>query len=154
MSEVVWTIGTGHRSLDEFSTVLRTHRIAVLVDVRSYPKSHLDHFDRDALESELADTGLEYLWLGDDLGGLRPGGFERHTTTARYARGLQRLERLARDRRVAVCCAEVDPDRCHRRFIADSLIDHGWRVIHLIEADVHHEHARHPRQSALPLAEE
>lgn len=154
MPEVVWTIGTGHRSLEEFASLLNTHRITLVVDVRSYPRSHLDHFDRDALESELPRRGIEYHWLGSDLGGLRPGGYERHTTTDRYARGLLHLERLARAQTVAMCCAEVDPERCHRRFIADSLAELGWRVVHLIEAEVSQEHVRQPRQAELPLGQE
>jgi uncharacterized protein (DUF488 family) len=154
MSEIVWTIGTGHRSLAEFLEVLSTQRITALLDVRSFPRSHLDHFNREALESELPGRGIGYHWLGNDLGGLRPGGYERHTATDRYARGLAQLERLARAHRVAVCCAELNPDRCHRRFIADSLAERGWRIVHLIDTDARREHALLPRQVELPLREE
>ncbi len=151
MPEVVWTIGTGHRSFEGFAAVLDHQRIDAVVDVRSLPRSHLGHFNRDALKCELPRRGISYHWLGNDLGGLRPGGYERHMTTDRYARGLARLEHLSRTHMVAVCCAEIDPERCHRRFIADSLVERGWRVVHLIEADVQHEHSRRPRQADLPL---
>lgn len=151
MSEVVWTIGTGHRSFEDFSAMLSRRGITVLADVRSFPRSHLDHFNRQALESELPGHRIEYHWLGGDLGGLRAGGYERHTTTDRYAQGLARLERLARTHRVAVCCAEADPERCHRRFIADSLSQRGWRVVHLIDLDTCRDHEPVPRQVSLPL---
>ena len=151
MPDGVWTIGTGHRSFDEFRGLLTDQRITTLVDVRSLPRSHLDHFSRGALVSELPKHAIAYHWLGNDLGGLRPDGYQTHMTTDRYARGLARLEELARGHRVAVCCAEVDPESCHRRHIADSLADRGWRVVHLIEAGVQREHTRGPRQADLPL---
>jgi hypothetical protein len=44
-----------------------------------------------------------------------------------------RLERIARERKMAFICAERLPWRCHRRFIARELEKRGWQVIHIID---------------------
>jgi uncharacterized protein (DUF488 family) len=151
MPDTVWTVGTGHRSFGELLALLAEAWIESLVDVRSYPKSHLRYFSRLALAAALPKHGLSYAWLGDDLGGLRRGGYQRHMTTEVFARGLDRLEELARSRRTAVCCAEVEPERCHRRFIANALLGRGWRVVHLVRPGEHRDQTATPRQGALPL---
>jgi uncharacterized protein (DUF488 family) len=71
--------------------------------------------------------------MGDTLGGLRAGGYARWMGTPEFAAGLARLEDLARERPTAFMCAERDPARCHRRYIAAALRDRGWDVLHLID---------------------
>ncbi len=151
MGDTIWTVGTGHRGFEELAALLGEGEIQVLVDVRSYPRSHLPHFTGPALAAALRRLGLAYEWLGDDLGGLRRGSYEKHMQTEIFTRGLTRLEALARGARAAMCCAEVEPDRCHRRFIADALVARGWRVVHVVRPGEHREHRPLPRQGALPL---
>jgi len=145
----VWTIGTGHRTFAELVALLREASIDGLADVRSYPKSHLPHFCRAELERALPLVGVAYAWLGDDLGGLRDGGYRRHMTTDRFARGLERLDEIATHRRTAICCAEIDPDRCHRRFIADALVARGWTVKHMVRPGGQRTHRAAPHQRGL-----
>jgi uncharacterized protein (DUF488 family) len=45
--------------------------------------------------------------------------------------GLDRLERLAATRRVAIMCAEAVPWRCHRSLISDALTVRGVEVRHI-----------------------
>lgn len=148
---ILWTVGTGHRSLDELLGLLATAQIRRLVDVRSYPKSHLPHFCRDALTASLGDHGLSYEWLGNDLGGLRQGGYLEYMTTERFESGLVRLETLGREMATTVCCAETDPERCHRRFIADALVGRGWQVMHILGQHRLLSHHSMPRQVELPF---
>ena len=42
----IWTIGHGNRSIDTFLGLLQEHGIQVLVDVRSFPTSRIEHFKR------------------------------------------------------------------------------------------------------------
>jgi uncharacterized protein (DUF488 family) len=150
MAELL-TIGTGHRSLEEFLALLGAGGVELVVDVRSFPSSHLAHFSRTELEATLPRHGIGYAWLGGGLGGLRRHGYLAHMTGLDFRCGMERLEALARDRRTAVCCAEVEPERCHRRHIADELVRRGWRVLHLVRPGEVREHTIHPRQSELPL---
>ncbi len=149
----VFTVGTGHRSLDELLGLLDEHGVTQLVDVRSYPRSHLEHFCRERLDRELAARELAYLWLGGELGGLRREGYEAHMGTESFAHGLERLVAAAARRPTAFFCAEAEPERCHRRFIADALHAFGWRVTHILGPGRSRDHERLPRQAELPLAE-
>jgi len=49
--------------------------------------------------------------------------------------GLKKLEKVARERRAAIICAERFPWRCHRRFIALELEKQGWQVNHIIDRE-------------------
>ncbi len=142
-------MGTGHRSLEELVSILADAGVERVADVRSYPKSHLGHFDRDPLAAGLEAAGIDFLWLGADLGGLRRGGYEAHMETDRFARGLAQLERAAGERSTAVLCAEVDPERCHRRLIAAALVGRGWEVVHLPGGGASRRPG--PRQPTLPF---
>jgi uncharacterized protein (DUF488 family) len=62
--------------------------------------------------------------------------------TPEFRAGLERLERLADERRVAVMCAEGNWRRCHRRLISDALTSRDWRVIHIGPNGVLEEHER------------
>ena len=145
----VWTIGTGHRTFTDLVALLREASIDMLVDVRSYPKSHLPKFCRAELERALPAAGIGYAWLGDDLGGLREGGYQRHMGTDRFARGIHRLDEIASRHRTAICCAELEPDRCHRRFIADAMVGRGWRIEHLVRPGDQRIHVPVPQQAGL-----
>ncbi len=148
----LWTIGTGHRSLDELTELLGAAAVEAVIDVRSYPRSHLRHFCRQALEESLPAAGLAYQWLGNDLGGLRKEGYESYMTSPRFASGLARLEALATAQPSALVCAEIDPYRCHRRLIANALTESSpWRVMHILRPGVVRLHVVEPEQSGLPF---
>ena len=132
---LIYTIGHSNRDADAFLAVLRAHGVTRLVDVRSMPRSHFEHFRREPLAQWLPAAGIEYIWMGDTLGGLRTGGYARWMGTPQFATGLARLEDLARERPTAFMCAERDPRQCHRRYIALALLDRGWAVRHLISLD-------------------
>ncbi len=151
-ARTIWTVGTGHRSVDELVAILRAAGVGRVADVRSYPKSHLPHFDRANLEVALRATGIDYAWLGADLGGLRREGFEAFMASPRFERGLGGLVRLAKERPTAMLCAEIDPARCHRRLIADELARRSWRVVNLGLPDAYPEAG--PDQAGLPFGEE
>ncbi len=67
----VYTIGHSTRDLADFSRVLQTHEIRLLVDIRAFPTSRrYPHFNREHLELWLPEIGCDYAWE-KDLGGRR-----------------------------------------------------------------------------------
>lgn len=140
--QTLFTIGHSGHDLEHFLALLRRHQIEVLVDVRSHPYSrHLPHYRRDALRETLVRNGIEYLFLGRELGG-RPTGDEFHVEgrlivgrragAPELRQGLSRLLLVAQDRRVVIMCAEEDPGRCHRTsLIGPALAQEGATVIHI-----------------------
>lgn len=134
MSVRIYSLGHSTRTQAELLRILQAWRVHRLVDVRRFPVSRRHpHFTRDALESACVRHAIEYVWMGEALGGFRQGGYETHLATHEFQDALARLETLARERATAFLCAEKEPTRCHRRFIARELERRGWHVVHILE---------------------
>ena len=129
----IHTLGTSLRSEEEFVEVLRHYQIEAFLDVRSFPRSKLPTFNRDYLEELITKNGMEYHFLGKELGGFIKGGYEKYTRTDSFLKGIDRVEHLAQEKLSVIVCAEKLPWKCHRRFIAMELQKRGWKPVHIIE---------------------
>jgi uncharacterized protein (DUF488 family) len=143
----IFTVGHSTHPAERFVTLVGSEGVEVVCDVRRFPASRRNpQFNTEALREVLADAGVDYEPFGEELGGrrrpTRPAeqspwrvegfrGYAEYMETPPFQAGLQRLEELAREHRVAVMCAEGSWRRCHRRLIADALVARGWRVIHI-----------------------
>jgi uncharacterized protein (DUF488 family) len=128
----IFTVGHSNRAWVEFAALLAVHEIDLVADVRAFPASRRHpQFDRLQLERELPAVGIDYLWLGRELGGMRD--YAAHMRTPLFEEGVARLLESARDRRLACMCAEKVPDHCHRNFLSDALVARGIEVVHLID---------------------
>ena len=134
-NEVIYSLGTSNRTPGEFLHLLRSLAVELVVDVRRFPSSRFQHFKREELVTLLEGEGFGYVYLGQELGGYRSGGYQSYLSTEGFKRGLEWLEELARERRVVFLCAERFPWRCHRRFIGWELEREGFRVVHVIDED-------------------
>ncbi|NJD55587.1 MAG: DUF488 domain-containing protein [Nitrospirae bacterium] len=130
---IVYTIGTGLRSFEDFIEILLSYEIRAIIDVRSYPKSKLSHFNGQTLSSLLGTNGISYSSLGKELGGLRKGGYTAYIITEEFREGVRALERIASEALSAIICAERFPWKCHRKWISLELQKHGWEVRHIID---------------------
>ena len=128
----IWTIGHSNRSIDAFLELLGEHEIEVLVDARSFPTSKIEHFKREEMEKWLPEHGIEYVWLGKELGGYRRGGYKRHMRTKLFREGIKKLLEIAKTGRTCIMCMEVNPKYCHRRFISAHLERKSVKVMHII----------------------
>jgi uncharacterized protein (DUF488 family) len=115
-----------------FLEMLKEHKIEALVDVRRFPTSKVDHFKREAMEQWLPEQGIEYVWLGEELGGYRHGGYKAYTRTESFREGIRKLSEIARRKRTCIMCMEPNPKYCHRRFISAYLESKDTEVIHII----------------------
>jgi len=145
----LYTIGHGDRPIAVFVAMLHEAGIGTLVDVRRHPGSRRHpQFGREALAAALADAGIEYRWEGEALGGrrrTRPDsrhgawrsdsfrGYADHTETRDFRAALERVLDAARERPVAVMCAERHPSQCHRQLLADAALARSVPVVHLLE---------------------
>ena len=138
----LFTIGHSNQSLEEFIALLVKQSVHRLVDVRSNPYSgYVPHFNREAVSRSLEDQGIEYLYLGDELGGhpdadeLYVGdkvAYERVVALPEFRRGIKRIARDCERSRLVLMCTEEDPMKCHRHpLLASALIERGLQVIHL-----------------------
>src|ERR1017187_5653522 len=152
----VLTIGHSNRTWKDFLELLRAHHVKRVIDVRSIPRSrHNPQFNRETLATKLRAARIGYVHLRK-LGGLRHArrdspnmgwrnasfrGFADYMQTSEFDAGLQRLIKLARQKRSALMCAEAVPWRCHRSLIADALIVRGIRVEHIMSGNRRHAHS-------------
>jgi uncharacterized protein (DUF488 family) len=153
----IHTIGHGNRTFDELVDALRAHRIAQLVDVRSFPGSRRNpQFGRQALARTLPASGIAYRWM-KELGGRRrvlpdsPNtgwrveGFRAYADymgTPEFDAALDELMRMARATPTAYMCAERLWWQCHRRLISDALTVRGDEVLHILDASKADPHKR------------
>jgi uncharacterized protein (DUF488 family) len=137
MTEIVYTIGHSTHPIDEFIRILKRFEIEKVIDVRTIPKSRYNpHFNEEELRKQLIEHAIEYARLAG-LGGLRHTtkasintawkntsfrGFADYMQTPEFARALDELIDLAKEKRVAIMCAEAVPWRCHRSLIGDALL--------------------------------
>ena len=151
----IWTIGHSTRLLDELVGLLKENGIARLVDVRSFPGSRrYPHFGRESLAAALPAHGIAYTWM-PGLGGRRKPrndskntlwrnaafrGYADYMEGEEFRKGLDELERLAREHPTAYMCSEAVWWRCHRGLISDALKARGWTVLHILSAGKVEEH--------------
>jgi uncharacterized protein (DUF488 family) len=129
----IYTLGTSRRSEEDFVEILFDYDIKTLIDVRSFPKSKMPAFTRENLENLLKKEGINYVFLGRELGGFRKGGYEAYTGTEEFKEGVDKLEAFASSDNAVIICAERFPWKCHRRWISRELHSRGWQVEHIID---------------------
>jgi len=128
----VWTVGHGSRSTEQLLNMLKESKVDTVADIRRWPTSKLDRFKRENLEQWLREAGIDYVWMGETLGGYRKGGYENYMRTESFKRGLEDLLKLASKKRVCLLCLEPNPRGCHRRFISRALHQEGIEVAHIL----------------------
>jgi uncharacterized protein (DUF488 family) len=129
----IYSLGTSTRSKAEFAALLQSHGVEMVIDVRRFPTSRIEHFKQQSLLQLLEEVQIDYLCLGEKLGGYRSGGYRAFTATSEFEQGIDIVERTAEQKRSAILCAERLPWRCHRRFITSELQKRGWQITHIID---------------------
>ena len=150
MSETVWTVGHSNHPIEKFLALLAGHSIELVADVRRFPASRTHpQFNAQPLAESLAAAGIGYRHF-PGLGGRRKerlddspntawrveafNAYADHTQSAEFRPAWDELVALARERRVALMCAEALPWRCHRRILADAFVALGWTVLDIMPA--------------------
>ncbi len=139
----VLTIGHSTHSLDGFVALLQGHQVTAVADVRSSPFSrHTPQFNKNRLRDALREHGIQYAFLGRELGARSSDAncyvdgrvqFARLAETDLFQEGVRRILSGAQTQRVALMCAEKDPLDCHRTLLVSRrLVDEGVRVDHIL----------------------
>jgi uncharacterized protein (DUF488 family) len=153
----IFTVGHSNLPLSQFLGLLRRANITALADVRSSPQSRwFPHFDKHNLKKELPEHGIQYVYLGRELGGrpLDPSLFEDGTANyevmARsgvFGEGIRRVIDGSKKYRIALMCSEHDPLDCHRcLLIGRQLASRGLAVIHILSDGRLEEHRETERR--------
>jgi uncharacterized protein (DUF488 family) len=146
----VLTIGHSTRTFDEFTDLLQIYGVTLIIDVRTVPHSrHNPQFNKESLPEHLKSLGIKYIHL-PEIGGLRRPkpdsvnqslenagfrGYADFMQTKEFADGLFKVVALAREKCVALMCAEALPYKCHRILLSDALVARGIKVLHILSKD-------------------
>ena len=147
---MILTVGHSTRPFDELLSLLQDHRVMLLADVRTVPRSRRNpQYNSGTLASSLAAVGLAYRHM-PGLGGLRKPrkdsvnmgwrnesfrGYADYMQTPEFEAALGELQALAERGCVCIMCAEAVPWRCHRSLIGDALLARGVEVRHIMGPD-------------------
>lgn len=144
MNNAVYTIGHSTHKGGDFVSLLLAREVTVVADVRSSPYSRFTpHFNREAIKTTLSEAGIEYVFLGDELGARsqdracyvnRKVNYDLLAKTPLFERGLHRIAKDSSKHRIAIMCAEKDPLACHRAILVSRrLAARGITVRHILE---------------------
>ncbi len=124
MSKTLYTIGHSTHSIAELVKLLNEHNVSAVADVRSQPYSRFNpQFNRESLQVRLNAEGVDYVFLGRELGARSDEincyvdgkiHYDLLAQTAIFQEGTKRLTEGVRKHRIALMCAEKDPITCHR----------------------------------------
>jgi uncharacterized protein (DUF488 family) len=129
----LYSIGHSNHSLEAFLSLLTANSIDVLVDCRSHPYSrYAPQFNAEMLSRALSEIGINYLFMGSELGG-RPQQEEYYDEEGHvlysglsraplFLQGIERLEKGLDSYRVALMCSEEDPAVCHRYLLVGRVL--------------------------------
>lgn len=140
---MIYTVGHSNHAIEHFLGLLQAQGITLLADVRSTPYSRFNpQFRRDALLITLQKIGIEYLFLGEELGARSKDrscyddgrvSYRKLAASELFRQGIERLLAASKTHRVAIMCAEKDPLDCHRTILVTrELIHRGVAVAHIL----------------------
>jgi len=136
----VFTIGHSGLDLPQFVSRLEKRGVNLVVDARSYPySSFAEWFNRDRIEGSLRRWGVEYVYMGSQLGALTEDGrfdYIKREKNPDYQSGISRLLEYAQRYHVAIMSSESDYRLSHRHhLIAQTLLKLSVAVMHITEQD-------------------
>lgn len=151
----IFSIGHSNVPAGKIVDLLKQHQIGVVVDIRSAPYSRFSpQFNRERFAQTLAESGIEYVFSGDSLGGrpkdpssykdgIVPTGkvdflhaidYPAMMKKESFMEGISHLVDIARHQTVAIMCSEADPAICHRHHLVGSyLTQQGYHVLHILK---------------------
>ena len=141
---MIYTVGHSNHPIERFVALLAPHGITAVADVRSTPYSRFNpQFRREKLQAALAESGIHYVFLGEELGARSQDdacydadgrvSYARLAKTDRFRKGIERLKAGMAQYRISLMCAEREPLECHRTILVSrELVREGVPVTHIL----------------------
>ena len=128
MKNTIFTIGYSTHTIINFITLLNQYGVSLVCDVRSQPYSKYNNqFNKDNVKKALLGSRIDYLFLGEELGGRSKntscyndkGKLQYHLLAQEplFKKGLEKVVVEVKKRSIALMCSEGDPLKCHRTIL-------------------------------------
>jgi uncharacterized protein (DUF488 family) len=143
VSNELFTIGHSNHPIERLIELLKGENIAIVVDVRSSPYSRYSpQFNKEFLAQALDNTGIEYQYYGEALGGMPKERefydsdghvlYGKIAKSERFEQGIEHLHELIRFTKMSIMCSEENPSECHRRLLITRVMKgQGVAVFHI-----------------------
>lgn len=114
----IFTIGYATHSSEEFVALLKKHAVTAVANVRSSPYGRDVDFGREVLKAALPVHGIQYVFLGRELGARREerecyvdgqASYDRIARLPLFQQGLERVRQGARKHAIALMCRRRTP---------------------------------------------
>ena len=139
----VFTIGHSTHSIEEFLRLLKSHNIDSIYDVRSSPYSRFNPvFNQSELKDTLSEHSIQYVFIGDSLGGRSNDetdyvegrvAYDRLKQKTGFTVGIGQVIEASRHHALALLCSEKEPLDCHRFILlSNELSQKGMEVKHIL----------------------
>jgi uncharacterized protein (DUF488 family) len=133
MDNTIFTIGHSNHDIADFINLLLANKIELVIDVRSAPYSKIyPHFNKKSLEVSLTKNSIEYLFLGDSVGGRSNNlndyskgrvMYKRIAQKEDYISSINLIISLSSEHKTVLMCSEKDPLECHRTLLISRTIE-------------------------------
>lgn len=144
--KTIYTIGYAAHTIESFIAALEKFTITAIADVRSQPYSKFKpEFNKENLKKTLIGYGIEYVFLGDNIGArikapecYKNGqiDYELISKHPLFQEGVGRLLKGMEKFSIALMCAEKDPINCHRTIlICRHLKRYQLKICHILDAN-------------------
>ncbi len=132
-----YTIGHSDRTFEEFIEMLHQYGIRYLIDIRSYPMSIHEQYNKENLELSFPKYHIFYHHC-PGLGGMREQKYMEYSLTREFTKYFDELVRMIKKvnysgNNIVLMCAEKSPKYCHRSELAKVLENNNIKVTHLTE---------------------
>ncbi len=133
----IYTVGYEGCDIDEFVAGLKKNKIKRIIDIRKNPVSRKKGFSKNKLAAELKEAGIEYFYLGKELGvpsAWRKAAKEHLITRKKmfsdyktkilpqHPAEINEVIELSKKRgRSALLCYENNASDCHRSYLANEM---------------------------------
>jgi uncharacterized protein (DUF488 family) len=150
-NNIIHTIGYAAHTVESFIAALKEFNITAITDVRSQPYSRFKpEFNKENLKNVLMKNGIEYVFLGDNIGArikapecYKNGkvDYELISKHPLFKEGIDRILTGIKKFTIALMCAEKDPINCHRTIlICKSLKQYRIQINHIVDAHTFESH--------------
>lgn len=158
MTSILFTIGFTKKTAEEFFRLLQEAQVQKLIDIRENRVGQLAGFakypDLAFFLRQIAGIAYDYQPIFAPTAEIRDAYIESRDwekyenafvklMTMRQV--LDQVDSSAFEGRVALLCSEADPEKCHRRLVAELLARHFTAQGHQIEVE-HLVSAKPPRK--------
>jgi len=147
----IYSIGYATHTIESFINTLKKFNITAIADVRSLPYSKFKpEFNRENLKQALINNGIEYVFLGNNIGARieapecyknKKADYHLISKHPLFQKGVCRILKGMKKYSIAIMCAEKDPINCHRTIlICKHLKNDNIKIIHIIDSNTTENH--------------